>query len=408
MLPLREPTRHREQAYALTSQGSGGILPYGTHPTDSFFSGVFLSHFYCVDAFAGAGGLSLGLRAAGFNLAYAFDSNSTAVRTYNENLGEHAEVRLIEQISLKDIYRRLPNGDSKVDLLAGGPPCQGFSKQKRGAHNGDDRNRLVIDFANLIEAVQPRYFLLENVAMLGQKRGKLYANQILKHLGRRYRFYAQFYNSADFGLAQTRDRFIIVGESRNLDPRFSVPQPTVDKWRTVGTVLKGLPEPPDDCTEHPQFANHYRSKITQANIERFSYVPQGGGWQDIPMGLRLPCHQTVDPRSGGWPDVYGRLKLGGQCPTITAGFDSFTRGRYGHPTSDRALTPREAARLQGFPDDFVFEGNRSDVRLQIGNAVPPPLAAAIGRQIFLALACKLPVHSTGYQQQLLSGLSQAI
>lgn len=367
-----------------------------------------MTEFFCADAFAGAGGLSLGLREAGFHLAYAFDANATAVQTYNRNLGKHAEVKLIEEITADAIKKRLPNGCERLDLLAGGPPCQGFSKQKRGAHNGDERNRLVIDFANLIDAVQPRYFLLENVAMLGQKRGKLYADRVLVHLGKEYRFYAQFYNSADFGLAQTRDRFIIVGEHRGLEPRFSVPAPTVRKWRTVGSVLKGLPEPPEDCTEHPRYANHYRSKVTPANIERFSHVPQGGGWQDIPMSLRLPCHQTVDPRSGGWPDVYGRLRLDGQCPTITAGFDSFTRGRYGHPIANRALTPREAARLQGFPDDFVFEGNRWDVRLQIGNAVPPPLAAVIGRQIVRALSGEAPIHSSAYEQQALVELDEAI
>ncbi len=99
----------------------------------------------------------------------------------------------------------------------------------------------------------------------------------------------------------------------------------------------------------------------------------------------MRCHQKVDRRSGGWPDVYGRLKLDGQAPTITAGFDSFTRGRYGHPLRDRPLTPREAGRLQGFPDDFRFYGTRWDVRSQVGNAVPPPLGEVIGRAICYTL-----------------------
>ena len=139
--------------------------------------------------------------------------------------------------------------------------------------------------------------------------------------------------------------------------------------------MRGLPEPPED----------YRAKVTPINIERFSHVPQGGGWWDIPEKLRLRCHRDVDRRSGGWPDVYGRLKIDGQAPTITGGFDSFTRGRYGHPLQNRPLTPREAARLQGFPDDFRFSGTRWDVRSQIGNAVPPPLAAAIGGSILRTL-----------------------
>jgi DNA (cytosine-5)-methyltransferase 1 len=367
-----------------------------------------LADFFCVDAFAGAGGLSLGLREAGFKLLYAFDANETAVQTYNRNLGKHAEPKLIEEVTAEYINGKLPKRADRVDLLAGGPPCQGFSKQKRGAHNGDERNRLVVDFAHLIDAVKPRYFLLENVAMLGQKRGKLYTNHVIEHLSESYRLYAHFYNSADYGLAQTRERFILVGEDRDLEPRFTIPAPTVKKWVTVGQVLKGLPEPPEDYSSHPRYANHHRAKVTQANIERFSHVPQGGGWQHIPMELRLPCHQVVEVRSGGWPDVYGRLRWDGQCPTITAGFDSFTRGRYGHPKHDRPLTPREAARLQGFPDDFVFEGNRWDVRLQIGNAVPPPLAAVIGKQILKSLRRELPIHSHGYEQQELIQLEEAI
>lgn len=190
-----------------------------------------------------------------------------------------------------------------------------------------------------------------------------------------------FYNCADYGLAQTRVRFIIVGKSKSVKASFRIPRPTVEKWVTVGEALNGIPEPPIDYSEHPNYPNHYRAKVTPINIERFSHVPQGGGWWDIPEGLQLKCHQRVDRRSGGWPDVYGRLKLDGQAPTITAGFDSFTRGRYGHPQEDRPLTPREASRLQGFPDDFRFCGTRWDIRSQVGNAVPPPLAEAIGKTV---------------------------
>ena len=200
-----------------------------------------------------------------------------------------------------------------------------------------------------------------------------------------YRIYPHFYNSAEYGLPQTRQRFIAVGRRRDVEAGFTIPEPTVRRWKTVGEVLSGLPEPPEDYSEHPKFPNHQRARVTEINIRRFSYVPQGGGWQSIPEHLRLECHKNVDPTSGGWPDVYGRLEWNGQCPTITGGFDSFTRGRYGHPLHDRPLTPREAARIQGFPDSFVFVGTRGDVRSQIGNAVPPPLAAAVGREIARSL-----------------------
>jgi site-specific DNA-cytosine methylase len=169
-----------------------------------------------------------------------------------------------------------------------------------------------------------------------------------------------------------------------------------------------MPEPPKDYSEHVDFPNHYAAKVTSINVERFSYVPQGGGWCDIPETLRLRCHQKVDRRSGGWPDVYGRLKLDGQAPTITAGFDSFTRGRYGHPLRDRPLTPREAARLQGFPDGFRFSGTRWDVRSQIGNAVPPPLAEAIGKAIVRSLMIEDGFRFSGTRWDVRSQIGNAV
>jgi DNA (cytosine-5)-methyltransferase 1 len=336
----------------------------------------------CVDSFCGAGGLSLGLRQAGLDVVYAFDHDEMAVKTYEANIGPHVERRSAETITADEILSTA--GVDHVDVFAGGPPCQGFSKQKRGAHNGDPRNELVLQYARLVSELRPSVFLLENVTMFGHKRGKRFVDDIRKLL-RDYRLIPHFYNSADYGLAQTRRRFIIVGQMKGLAGRFLVPEPTVDRWRTVGEVLRGLPEPPHDYGNHPDYPNHQRARVTARNIERFSHVPQGGGWRDIPEELRLACHRNVDTSRGGWPDVYGRLEEEGQAPTLTGGFDSFTRGRYGHPWQDRPLTPREAARLQGFPDWFVFHGTRQDIRTQIGNAVPPPLATTIGKAVLLAL-----------------------
>jgi DNA (cytosine-5)-methyltransferase 1 len=244
----------------------------------------------------------------------------------------------------------------------------------------------VHEYVRLVTEVAPRFLLFENVAIFGQKRGRVYVAQMSASLTD-YVLYPRFYNSADYGLAQTRERFIIVGRRKDQQATFRYPRPTVTGWKTVGEVLAGLPEPPTDYSDHPDYPNHQRARVTEVNIRRFSHVPQGGGWQDIPEALRLPCHRNVDTSSGGWPDVYGRLRWDGQCPTITGGFDSFTRGRYGHPLFDRPLTPREAARLQGFPDSFVFRGTRADIRSQIGNAVPPPLAEAVGREIIRSLMC---------------------
>lgn len=334
-----------------------------------------------VDAFAGAGGLSLGLGRCGFDVRAAFDIDYWSVQTYTKNLGGHAFQADARNISGMDLIERVGR---QIDVLAGGPPCQGFSKQKRGAHLGDCRNALTLEFLRLVEETIPRAFLLENVAMMAQTRGRHLLREF--HGLESYDLTGHFYLAANYGVAQTRERFVLVGVRRDQPGSFSIPAPSTPTWPTVGAVIGGLPEPPDDYTDHPDFANHQRARVTRANIERFSHVPEGGGWQDIPLHLRLPCHQKVDTTRGGWPDVYGRLRWGGQCPTITGGFDSFTRGRYGHPKYDRPLTPREAARLQGFPDSFVFLGTRHDIRHQIGNAVPVSLATAIGEAIAAALA----------------------
>ena len=349
--------------------------------------------FVSVDGFCGAGGLSLGLKRAGLRIGYAFDSDAPAVESYRTGVGSVVQRARVEDLTGRAIMNRL--GGTKVHLFAAGPPCQGFSKQKRGAHRGDARNRLVFEFARLVVELSPRFFLLENVAMFGQKRGRQFVREI-REMVAHYRLFPQFYNSADYGLAQTRQRFVIVGQRNDLTAPFHVPQPTCRVWRTVAQVLRGLPEPPLDYSVHPSFPNHQRARVTEINVRRFSHVPPGGGWQHIPEDLRLKCHRNVDTRRGGWPDVYGRLEPDGQAPTITGGFDSFSRGRYGHPYSDRPLTPREAARLQGFPDDFEFAGTRHDVRTQIGNAVPPPLAEAIGRSIKQSLAIENDLASDAF------------
>jgi len=263
---------------------------------------------------------------------------------------------------------------------------------------GDDRNSLILDFVRVVSEIRPRFFILENVAIFGQKRGKIYLEALEKEL-EEYRLYPHLYNSADYGLAQTRQRFVCVGKRRDCAASFRVPAPTSTSWLTVGEAIGNIPEPPDDYSEHPDYPNHQRARVTDINIHRFSFVPQGGGWQDIPAELRLDCHKNTNTKSGGWPDVYGRLKWDGQCPTITGGFDSFTRGRYGHPKYDRPLTPREAARLQGFPDSFTFVGNRGDIRSQIGNAVPPPLAHAIGAEIMRSLLCDDGLLDDDYNEQ---------
>jgi DNA (cytosine-5)-methyltransferase 1 len=336
--------------------------------------------------------MSLGLAAAGFDVRLGFDREESAVTTYNNNLYGHGRVADAWQADGRGLLAAA--GLDSVDLFSGGPPCQGFSKQRRGAHLLEDpRNGLVLEYARLIGEAAPKAFLFENVEIVGQKRGRDLIAELADRLCG-YDIHQFLVNSADFGLAQARGRFVMIGLRSDL----AAPAPFLVKAAARATVrdaIGDLPPPPDDCSEHKKFANHIKCRISEANVARIKHVPQGGGWKDIPYDLRLPCHKAVDGAKGGWPDVYGRLAWDGQCPTITAGFDSFTRGRYGHPEQHRALTLREGARLQGFPDAFRFTGNRDAVRRQIGNAVPPPLAKAAGEAI---LRCMAGVAGDGFDR----------
>lgn len=347
-----------------------------------------------IESFCGAGGMALGLKRAGFSVELAFDKDPAHVRTYNHNLGQKAKALDASEVSGEELLELAGLSKSELDLFSGGPPCQGFSKQRRGAaHLADPRNRLVLDFARLTQEMRPRAFLFENVAIFGQVRGAAFRAEIVEML-ENYDITSFQVCGTDFGLAQARTRFLMLGirKDQGTAPLYL---PRSESRLSVADVIGDMPSPPADYSSHPDFANHLKARITALNEERFSHVPQGGGWQDIPWDLRLPCHKVTDPKKGGWPDVYGRLSWDGTCPTITVGFDSFTRGRYGHPEEDRAITPREAARLQGFPDDFEFLGNRMDVRTQIGNAVPPPMAEAAGKAIRASLEGKMETPAQG-------------
>jgi DNA (cytosine-5)-methyltransferase 1 len=336
-----------------------------------------------VESFCGAGGMAIGLKNAGFTSLLAFDLNEAAIRTYHRGVGIEGEVMDARTSTGEGILKRIGLGKAELDLFAGGPPCQGFSLQRRRGYDSDERNDLVSEYFRLVEEMLPRAFLLENVVMLGKVRGKKYTKEGFSRLHRLgYEITAGEVNCAYYGIAQTRKRYIAVGVRG--DQAFQFPSHTHERpnWMTVRHAIGDLPDCPEDFTEHPEFANHIRCRVTKRNLEMLSHVPPGGGWRDIPKRLWLDCMKRWEGKtSGGWPDVYGRLEWASQCPTITAGFDSFSRGRYTHPEWNRAITPREAARLQTFPDNIRFMGTRHDVRLQIGNAVPPRLATVFGEAI---------------------------
>lgn len=333
-----------------------------------------------IDAFSGAGGLTLGLTRAGFDMRLSFDNDQVAVDTHRKNLPCRAEVLDAAVTTGHQLLELAGLRVGELGLLAGGPPCQGFSLQRRGARE-DPRNLLVLRYLDWLEEVRPRAFLIENVAAIRSIRGSHLLRAVeekAQNLG--YRVRAEILNAADFGVPQRRRRAFLVGLPWDAD--FEWPAPIPQRPKTVADAIGDLPSPPAGGSPHPIVPNHYReARLSALNIERIRHVPPGGGREYLPPHLRLACHAGNHRHL----DTYGRLAWDEPSVTITARFDSFTRGRFGHPVEDRSITLREGARLQTFPDDFVFLGNREEGARLIGNAVPPLLGEALGRAILRAI-----------------------
>lgn len=328
-----------------------------------------------VDAFSGAGGIALGFHWAGFETGFAFDVDKDAVATFSSNISEKADVQDVRAKVVRDAI--LKNTSGRNYVLVGGPPCQGFSQQRRG-DNMDARNNLVMAFAELVDDLSshpPSAVVLENVTYLDSPRGRDILSKFISKL-EAFGYSVSRYdmNSADYGVPQLRKRILLVALKCDVASTICQIKPLTAKvWPTVGEVLRGLPPAGPDAP----IKNHVPSSEGELNKRRIAFVDMGGGRLSIPEELQLACHKKYN----GHLDVYGRLDWFGQARTITGGFDSFTRGEFAHPFLNRSITHREAARIQGFPDYFEFKGNKSAVRRQIGNAVPPPLAYAIAKQL---------------------------
>lgn len=287
------------------------------------------------------------------------------------------------EVGADEVMARTGIEAGELDLLAGGPPCQGFSVQRQGA-DVDPRNRMVLEFVRFAEVLRPRTLLMENVGGLLARRGRLVMTELTARLATAgYRLSIHKLDAVRFGVPQFRVRVFMIGEREDaFSLAFWPPAPlrTPETYATVRDAIGDLPSPPADGRSHPDFANHYREAgLSSLNLERLRHIPEGGGRADLPLRLQLPGHlNNPDHRH---LDVYGRLAWDRPSGTLTARFDSFTRGRFGHPVENRSITLREGARLQAFPDDFVFDGNREEGARQIGNAVPPLVAEVIGRSL---------------------------
>lgn len=338
--------------------------------------------YTCVDAFCGAGGLGLGLQRAGMQIIFSFDIEKKCIETIKSNKKyfnhtvEQADIadmlngRLLEKCNLKR---------GELFLLAGGPPCQGFSVQRRG-DDDDPRNQLVLKYEKLIEEVYPKFFVMENVTGIAGKRGKTILGQLVEEVENTgYNVYINLLDAQNYGVPQRRKRYVVVGVRKDLNRKYIKPSVSTTKI-TVRDAIGYLPVPPEDGKDHINYPLHRRDKLSDRNIKRINALKEGQGRDDLPKELLANCHK-IGSDIIGYRNVYGRMAWDDVAPTITARFDSFTRGKFGHPDQPRSISLREGALLQTFPEDFNFVGSKVDIARQIGNAVPPVLAEAIGKSI---------------------------
>ena len=347
-----------------------------------------MTKFKAIDAFCGAGGLSIGLQDAGFNVIGAFDIDPYCIQTLKKN-SKYIKHKVIEA-DIKDLLNgslmnQLAISKGDIELLAGGPPCQGFSIQRTIGDDHDDRNLLVDDYADLILELRPKFFLLENVTGIGGKRGKKIMEQFKRRMTENdYFLHENVLDAQDYSVPQRRKRFILIGELlQGQKPKFKWPESTGNKRITVKETIKHLPPPPIG-KDHIDYPFHRSDKLSEINLKRIRAIKGGQARVDLPPELLADCHQR-DASKIGHRNVYGRMAWNEVAPTITARFDSFTRGKFGHPEQDRSISLLEGALLQTFPQDYVFVGNKVEIARQIGNAVPPKLAKAIGVSILDAL-----------------------
>lgn len=317
-----------------------------------------------IDCFAGCGGMSLGFRRAGYDVIGAIEIDADAVAVYQRN---HKKVRVwsrdVRDVSASEIRSELGLRKGQLDLLGGCPPCQGFSTLR--TYNGhrwtrDKRNDLIFEFQRLVLALRPKRVMMENVpGLLHNSRLKKF-RAALGDAG--YEVKADILNAAQFGVPQRRRRMVLLA-SRVSSVEFAT---ATKQARTVRDAIGGLPEAGssgDALHDLPET----RSPCVAERIRR---VPRDGGSRaSLPHHLRLSCHENSD----GFTDVYGRMAWDEPAPTITTGCFNPSKGRFLHPSANRAITMREAALLQSFPMSYRFEPTLGKVRLaaMIGNALPP-------------------------------------
>ncbi|MBI2840154.1 MAG: DNA cytosine methyltransferase [Acidobacteria bacterium] len=333
-----------------------------------------------LDFYCGAGGLTRGLLDAGLNVLAGFDLDGNCRQSYERNNPPARFIaKDIRELSIWELRNHCHGAPFSEMLFAGCAPCQPFSQQVK---NGVCRceTTLLADFGRLIHEALPGHVFMENVPGIARVKGNSTFKRFLGVLKQNdYRYVYGLVDAKRFGVPQTRRRLILIASRHG--------QPTMPRerhgrgalpFRTVRQAISHFP-PIHPGQTHPEIPNHVAASITELNIKRLRHTPHDGGdRRSWPESLRLECHAG---NHEGHTDVYGRMAWDAPAPTLTGRCHSISNGRYGHPTQDRAISLREAAALQSFPDEYVFFGSNKHIAQQIGNAVPVRLAEALGRHL---------------------------
>lgn len=351
---------------------------------------------YIADLFAGAGGLTEGFRRVGFTPVAAVEYDKWAARTYAANFGNHVLACPIEDVVVERVGDLLVwsgkdvDGDPsrfetpEIDVLVGGPPCQGFSPlgRMKDWDFSDPRNKLWTHYVRILDVLKPKVFVLENVPEL-LKSAEF--EQLQKHVRKTYDLKYSVLNAAHYGVPQSRKRAIVIG---NRIGQAALPVATTVR-KTVRDAIGDLPLKPDGVDWH--FARNPHP----TSIERYRAVPAGGNRFDLMRKRPDITPRCWKNKKTGSTDVFGRMLWDEPAPTIRTEFFKPEKGRYLHPKAHRPITIREAARLQTFPDSFAFVGSNVQVAKQIGNAVPVDLAERIAIQVGSMLRSDGPSLESG-------------
>ena len=320
-----------------------------------------------IDLFCGAGGLSLGFENSDFQNIFSLDVEPTFCKTYKKNFPNHNLINKdISQLTKSEILNLI--NDFDVDVVVGGPPCQGFSMAGNIGRLfiDDPRNHLFKEFARVVSIIKPKIFLMENVARLdihNKTKTKQEIIDVFTEMG--YKVESKVLNAASYGVPQLRRRIIFIGRKDNGNIVFPQEQFIEKNYQTVEMAISKLP--PLVSGQRSSIPNHVAMNHSEQMLYKMSFVKDGGDRTDIPESIR--------PQKG---DVRKYIRYSSNKPSICITGDM---RKVFHYEQNRALTVRELARIQSFPDNFIFEGNSISQQQQVGNSVPPLLATALANSV---------------------------